>query len=684
MILNLLYRIRKPAALIGLLLFGISLPGLAQTQAPVLLAPAGSGTAAINAATAVAPAAATSLRTSLELCAVGRLGEHEMAFLTMFILVGCFVFMLQIDHRLIKHGWDIRKALSEPTTLNLVDENINGPPGSPSRYDPLNSMQQVTVMEASVSRLIAMAGLIMLILFYLGFGIVSLYHFGRTCQMPADMGSVTSFLYAGLTFFAPYLITKFSEVFSPFARHRPPSASPLTSSEDDTRLREAIAALRQRDAQTLASLGPPPFQPAPAPIVAPVSPGSGVHAAVAVAPPVQVAPAAKPPVPVAVPTPTATPKPAPKPAPAATPYAAARELITEFEGFESQAYPDPASGGDPWTIGYGFTRLGNQPVQAGDTITRQEADRLLDQDINSYAAQLADSVPYWEAMHPDQRSALISFAWNLGVGFYGGEGFDTISRRLRDKDWPKVPDALCLYCNPGSSVTAGLLRRREAEGSIWSQGISQLPAPIGYPSPASTATAAVPSAPPAQPKPPAAKAHPNPLPVPYFDQMLMSDGEGWRECFSASCGMLAKFWGQCADQNAYNAIRQTYGDTTDAQAQLKALEHLGLDASFRMDGTLAMLKAEIDAGRPVAVGWLHHGSANAPSGGGHWTVVIGYDDTGVIMNDPYGSCDLINGGYPGGGNPYDQRGRSDHYSYTNWEPRWRPSGSAGWFLTCKP
>jgi GH24 family phage-related lysozyme (muramidase) len=677
MILDFLYRIRKPAALIGLLLLGISLPGLAQTQAPVLVAPAASGTAAINAATAVAPAAATNLRTSLELCAVGRLGEHELAFLTMFILVGCFVFMLQIDHRLIKHGWDIRKALSEPTTLNLVDENNNGPPGQPGRFNMPNAMQQVTVMEASVSRLIAMAGLIMLILFYLGFGIVSLYHFGRTCQMPADMGSVTSFLYAGLTFFAPYLITKFSEVFSPFARRLPPlppNVSTLTGLEDDTRLREAIAALRQRDAQTLASLGQPPFQPAQAPVAPPTGPAAApvapnVQAAVAVAAPVVAAPV------------VAAPAAAPKPAPAATSYSAALKLITEFEGFESQAYPDPASGGAPWTIGYGFTRLNNQAVKPGDTISRQEADRLLNQGINSYAAQLADSVPYWDAMHPDQRSALISFAWNLGVGFYGGEGFDTISRRLRDKDWPKVPDALCLYCNPGTSVEAGLLRRREAEGSIWSQGIHQLATPIGYPSAESASPAA---APPAQPKPPAAKAHPNPLPVPYFDQMLMSDGEGWRECFSASCGMLAKFWGKCADQNAYNAIRQTYGDTTDAQAQLKALDHLGLDASFRMDGTLAMLKAEIDAGRPVAVGWLHHGSSTAPSGGGHWTVVIGYDATGVIMNDPYGSCDLVSGGYPGGGNPYDQLGHSDHYSYTNWLPRWQPGGSAGWFLTCKP
>jgi hypothetical protein len=409
-ILNFLYRIRKPAGLIGLLLFGISLPGLAQSQTAILV-PAGAGTATVTAAPALAPAAATGLRTSLELCAVGRLGEHQLAFLTMFILVGCFVFMLQIDHRLIKHGWDIRKALSEPTTLNLVDQNLNGPPGSPSRVDPLTAMQRVTVMEASVSRLIAMAGLIMLILFYLGFGIVSLYHFGRTCQMPADMGSVTSFLYAGLTFFAPYLITKFSEVFSPFARRLPPSASPLTSSEDDARLREAIAALRQRDAQTLASQGQPPQAPvqttttvAVAPVSTPVSQEPGVHVAVAVpsAPmqatpvlaPVLAAPIAKPTAPGTAAAPTATPKPAPKPTPAAPPYTAALHLITEFEGFEEHAYPDPASGGDPWTIGYGFTRLHNQPVQPGDTISRQQADLLLDQGINSYADHLAGSIPY--------------------------------------------------------------------------------------------------------------------------------------------------------------------------------------------------------------------------------------------------------------------------------------------------
>jgi lysozyme len=30
-------------------------------------------------------------------------------------------------------------------------------------------------------------------------------------------------------------------------------------------------------------------------------------------------------------------------------------LIKQREGFRSHAYPDPGSGGDPWTVGFGST-----------------------------------------------------------------------------------------------------------------------------------------------------------------------------------------------------------------------------------------------------------------------------------------------------------------------------------------
>ena len=71
-------------------------------------------------------------------------------------------------------------------------------------------------------------------------------------------------------------------------------------------------------------------------------------------------------------------------------------------------------------------------------------------------------------MNVNQRGALLSFAYNLGSGFYNSIGFNTISRNLSQKNWRAIPETLKLYRNPGSNVEAGLLRRRIAEGKLWS------------------------------------------------------------------------------------------------------------------------------------------------------------------------------------------------------------------------
>ncbi len=149
---------------------------------------------------------------------------------------------------------------------------------------------------------------------------------------------------------------------------------------------------------------------------------------------------------------------------------AAIALIKEFEGCHLSAYPDPLSGDEPWTIGYGTTRYsGGVPVKRGDRINVIEADMLLRLEVDRIADKLRKTVPHWKVMDDNQRSALVSFAYNLGADFVGLAGFETISRCLRDRDWAAVPEALELYRNPGSNVEAGLLRRRRAEGKLWGQ-----------------------------------------------------------------------------------------------------------------------------------------------------------------------------------------------------------------------
>jgi GH24 family phage-related lysozyme (muramidase) len=157
---------------------------------------------------------------------------------------------------------------------------------------------------------------------------------------------------------------------------------------------------------------------------------------------------------------------------------AALKLIQQFEGCHLEAYKCPAG---VWTIGWGNTRYQDgRPVKQGDKINRIEADMLLRQEVDRIAAKLAKDVPGWREMADEQRCALISFAYNLGAAFYGAEGFETISKRLKEKDWARVPEALLLYRNPGSSFEAGLKRRREAEGALWRQGLPQQPQASPY------------------------------------------------------------------------------------------------------------------------------------------------------------------------------------------------------------
>ena len=114
----------------------------------------------------------------------------------------------------------------------------------------------------------------------------------------------------------------------------------------------------------------------------------------------------------------------------------------------------------------------------------------------------------------------------------------------------------------------------------------------------------------------------NPLLVEWQSQNDNASGTGYRECFSSSMAMIAMYWGKVKNDDEYNRIRAKYGDTTSAEAQMAALRSLGLKPTFVTNASIQTLKNEIDNARPVGTGWLHHGSVAAPSGGGHWTVVV--------------------------------------------------------------
>ena len=168
------------------------------------------------------------------------------------------------------------------------------------------------------------------------------------------------------------------------------------------------------------------------------------------------------------------------------------------------------------------------------------------------------------------------------------------------------------------------------------------------------------------------------LSVPYFYQLDNVSGTGYRECFSSRCAMISAYYGLVKSDDEYNAIRAKYGDTTNKDAQLAALHSLGLKAKFITNGNAALLENELRNGRPVAVGWLHQGNINYPTGGGHWTCCVGFTPDAFVHNDPNGEADMVNGGYVSNS---ASRGKGVKYSRKNWLRRWECDGNnTGWAI----
>lgn len=183
----------------------------------------------------------------------------------------------------------------------------------------------------------------------------------------------------------------------------------------------------------------------------------------------------------------------------------------------------------------------------------------------------------------------------------------------------------------------------------------------------------------APPTTPPAVRPTNPLTgFPHFSQLDNHGGLGYRECQSSSIAMCLAYLGAggIETDDQYLQVVRRHGDTTSQAAHQAALRELGVKARFVQSCSAAQLQAEIRSGLPAALGYYHRGPAGAPSGGGHWLACYGFDAHAWIVNDPYGSCNLVRGGFTAEGGT---SGRAQRYSYRNFNPRWLAEGhGSGW------
>lgn len=137
------------------------------------------------------------------------------------------------------------------------------------------------------------------------------------------------------------------------------------------------------------------------------------------------------------------------------------DIITEFEGLKLKAYPDPATGGDPWTIGYGSTGL---HVMPGLVITKAEALDMLREDIGHAARKLQGVVnpDVLASLSDNQYAALLSFTFNLGA-----KPSWTIWKAVNARQFDAVPAQIMRFNKAAGKVMKGLTRRRAAECVLW-------------------------------------------------------------------------------------------------------------------------------------------------------------------------------------------------------------------------
>jgi lysozyme len=145
-------------------------------------------------------------------------------------------------------------------------------------------------------------------------------------------------------------------------------------------------------------------------------------------------------------------------------------LIQSFEGCHRvradkmvEAYPDPGTGGVPWTIGWGATGPG---IAKGTIWTQKQCDDRLDADLVKYAAEVKQALgPALARTSQSQFDALVSFHYNTGA-----IGRATLTAKHRAGLFDEAALEFGRWNRAGGRVMAGLSRRRAAEAKLYREG----------------------------------------------------------------------------------------------------------------------------------------------------------------------------------------------------------------------
>ena len=139
-------------------------------------------------------------------------------------------------------------------------------------------------------------------------------------------------------------------------------------------------------------------------------------------------------------------------------------LIKSFEGLELKAYVDPATGGEPITIGYGTTVYpGGQKVRMGDFCNETGAIQFLEHDVSIFSEKVSALLKL--PVNDNQFGALTSFAYNVGMGNLKSS---TLLKKVNKNPYDEsIAVEFMKWDKAAGKVMAGLTRRRSAETKLY-------------------------------------------------------------------------------------------------------------------------------------------------------------------------------------------------------------------------
>lgn len=134
------------------------------------------------------------------------------------------------------------------------------------------------------------------------------------------------------------------------------------------------------------------------------------------------------------------------------------DLIKQFEGYSSKSYPDPATGGAPWTIGYGTTK----GVKPGMVITAEQAEKMLRDDVAKFESGVSSLIT--SPTTQGQFDAMVSLAYNIGLGNFGKS---TLLKKHNARCYTCAADQFRVWNRANGKVMNGLTKRRATEREVY-------------------------------------------------------------------------------------------------------------------------------------------------------------------------------------------------------------------------